>query len=602
MGLTAEEALGAAEAYTRASLNGVGALKGVPCQIQSIEDISGGSRVTYLWEDKEGVEHTSVMIVLNGERGPQGIQGPQGVQGAVGPKGDTGAQGIQGIQGIAGAKGDKGDKGDQGIQGIQGIQGEKGDDGYPFLIYKQYDTISEFNASDFPEIGLLFMVMTPEYDPETGDLLGYPIYRYTGAGTPPYSFVVYMNTQGIKGEKGDKGDTGAQGIQGEKGDKGDKGDTGEQGEQGIQGIQGIQGEPGEGVPTGGTIGQVLMKSSSTDFDAAWESLGSASLKNATSEIRPNSHDLVDSNAVYNAINNALSAVYEPHGDLSCAELTSALLIDENVGNVYQMTDSGTTSALFINGAGITISANDSVGIIKAGQNTILFNYMGNVLDLHDYQKKDLASPITIGGTQQTTVETALSALNSAKVNNDSTVLDSVDLNDYKTVGFYYVYANCTHTPTDYGMMLVFNHSTYEVVQMITSVVNNVTYTRSYYGGNWGSWAKLETTDTYSTSETLTNKVWIDGKPIYRKVLTGDTLPANGTVLITGVDVVVNAYGEQLWSNEKWYHFPFIKYTASSGVLEEIRWELLTNGNLTMRNANNPNTTKYKWVFEYTKTT
>ena len=439
MGLTAEEALGAAEAYTRASLNGVGALKGVPCQIQSIEDISGGSRVTYLWEDKEGVEHTSVMIVLNGERGPQGIQGPQGVQGAVGPKGDTGAQGIQGIQGIAGAKGDKGDKGDQGIQGIQGIQGEKGDDGYPFLIYKQYDTISEFNASDFPEIGLLFMVMTPEYDPETGDLLGYPIYRYTGTGTPPYSFVVYMNTQGIKGEKGDKGDTGAQGIQGEKGDKGDKGDTGEQGEQGIQGIQGIQGEPGEGVPTGGTIGQVLMKSSSTDFDAAWKSLGSASLKNATSEVRPNNHDLVDSNAVYNAINGALSAVYEPHGDLSCAELTSALLIDENVGNVYQMTDSGTTSALFINGAGITISANDSVGIIKAGQNTILFNYMGNVLDLHDYQKKDLASPITIGGTSQTTVEGALGAL-----------------------------------------------------------------------------ATQQGADVYSTTETLTNKVWIDGKPIYRK--------------------------------------------------------------------------------------
>ena len=414
MGLTAEEALGAAEAYTRASLNGVGALKGVPCQIQSIEDISGGSRVTYLWEDNAGVEHTSVMIVLNGERGPQGIQGPQGVQGAVGPKGDTGAQGIQGIQGIAGAKGDKGDKGDQGIQGIQGIQGEKGDDGYPFLIYKQYDDISEFNASDFPEIGLLFMVMTPEYDPETGDFLGYPIYRYTGTGTPPYSFVVYMNTQGIKGEKGDKGDTGAQGIQGEKGDKGDKGDTGEQGEQGIQGIQGIQGEPGEGVPTGGTIGQVLMKSSSTDFDAAWGSLGSASLKNATSVIRPNSHDLVDANAVYNAINNALSAVYEPHGALSCADLTSALLIDENVGNVYQMTDSGTTSALFINGAGITISANDSVGIIKAGQNTILFNYMGNVLDLHDYQKKDLASPITIGGTSQTTVEGALGGLNTAK--------------------------------------------------------------------------------------------------------------------------------------------------------------------------------------------
>lgn len=37
----------------------------------------------------------------------------------------------------------------------------------------------------------------------------------------------------------------------------------------IQGVQGIQGETGEGVPTGGTTGQILAKASGTDFDTEW---------------------------------------------------------------------------------------------------------------------------------------------------------------------------------------------------------------------------------------------------------------------------------------------------------------------------------------------
>jgi hypothetical protein len=57
-----------------------------------------------------------------------------------------------------------------------------------------------------------------------------------------------------------------------------QGPQGEQGIQGVQGIQGIQGEPGAdgadgadgvGVPTGGTTGQALTKSSATDYDTAW---------------------------------------------------------------------------------------------------------------------------------------------------------------------------------------------------------------------------------------------------------------------------------------------------------------------------------------------
>lgn len=41
------------------------------------------------------------------------------------------------------------------------------------------------------------------------------------------------------------------------------------GAQGPQGIQGIQGVPGQGVPTGGTAGQALLKASNTSYDTQW---------------------------------------------------------------------------------------------------------------------------------------------------------------------------------------------------------------------------------------------------------------------------------------------------------------------------------------------
>jgi hypothetical protein len=48
------------------------------------------------------------------------------------------------------------------------------------------------------------------------------------------------------------------------GPRGPAGGAGEQGEQGEQG------DPGEGVPAGGTTGQVLTKASDDDFDTAWD--------------------------------------------------------------------------------------------------------------------------------------------------------------------------------------------------------------------------------------------------------------------------------------------------------------------------------------------
>lgn len=71
---------------------------------------------------------------------------------------------------------------------------------------------------------------------------------------------IVVNRVGRRGEKGE------QGIQGPKGDKGDQG---QQGIQGPQGEPGEKGDPGVGLPAGGTTGQVLGKTSDTDYDTEW---------------------------------------------------------------------------------------------------------------------------------------------------------------------------------------------------------------------------------------------------------------------------------------------------------------------------------------------
>lgn len=143
--------------------------------------------------------------------GPAGADGAPGVQG---PRGETGETGPQGLQGVAGSKGDKGDTGPQGIQGAQGVRGIQGEKG------------------------------------DTGE-----------QGT--------RGLQGIQGPNGASGLQGLRGIQGEAGPKGDTGSQGPQGQQGPQGIQGAQGATGPGLATGGTTGQILVKSSNTNFATQW---------------------------------------------------------------------------------------------------------------------------------------------------------------------------------------------------------------------------------------------------------------------------------------------------------------------------------------------
>lgn len=313
--------------------------KGADGVSPTVTENSENSDTTYKLDitDANGTHTTPNLI---GRQGSQGLKGDKGDKGDQGIQGETGEDGVSpsittnttnseevyklditdvngtfttpnliGRQGVQGIQGEQGPQGEQGIQGIQGIKGDKGDDGYPFLIYREYTSLDEFDAAHFPEIGLMFMIKAEEGQSN------YPIYRYTGMGDTPYSFVTDLATsEGLKGEKGEKGDTGEQGPQGEKGidgttytpvigtvttvdsmsdasvdltvdtdnktatfnfslpkgangaigGKGDKGAKGDQGEPGIDGADGITYTPVIGTIS--TVDSASEASASVDVD------------------------------------------------------------------------------------------------------------------------------------------------------------------------------------------------------------------------------------------------------------------------------------------------------------------------------------------------
>lgn len=142
-------------------------------------------------------------------------------------------------------------------------------------------------------------------------------------------------------------------------------------------------------------------------------LGTAAAKDSTNAVTANSTDLVESGAVKTAIDNALMNVYKPAGDITCAGLTSALLIAANLGNVYNTTDSGTTTNDFVGGAGKAINVGDNIVVVDVGTSenpTYKFDDLAGLVDFTAYQQKTMSSSVTIGAETETTVEGAISEI------------------------------------------------------------------------------------------------------------------------------------------------------------------------------------------------
>ena len=270
---------------------------------------------------------------LTGPQGPQGIAGPkgeQGEQGLVGPegpqgqRGPVGPQGPQGPIGNIGLTGPKGEKGDTGPRGIQGEQGPKGETGSVGPQGEQGPRGDSFRITDV----LDNMTLLPEPSAVT-DNFAYLVEKdASGAqyedGAHLFILLVensawidngpFSGAAGPQGPQGVQGEQGLQGIQGETGSpfqiydtlesfaslpdpttvtnnnvylilKDEEGNTfpiphvavllvASQSwyDVGPMGTQGPKGDTGWGIPEGGTVGQVLVKNSDTNYDTAWSTI------------------------------------------------------------------------------------------------------------------------------------------------------------------------------------------------------------------------------------------------------------------------------------------------------------------------------------------
>lgn len=79
-----------------------------------------------------------------------------------------------------------------------------------------------------------------------------------------------VGPEGPPGPPGADGADGAQGPAGPTGPQGPKGDKGDTGATGSTGLTGSTGATGPGVAAGGTTGQVLTKTSATDYATNWQ--------------------------------------------------------------------------------------------------------------------------------------------------------------------------------------------------------------------------------------------------------------------------------------------------------------------------------------------
>ena len=112
----------------------------------------------------------------------------------------------------------------------------------------------------------------------------------------------------------------------------------------------------------------------------------------------------------------------------------------------------------------------------------------------------------------------------------------------------------------------------------------------------------EMIDMYSLKETKTNKVWIDGKPIYRKVIDFGALPNNAKKQVAhGIqDVEMFVGGSAIATNG---NTTFFLSLASPAAVTSNIYVIETAGTIEIMTGNDRSgfTTCYV-ILEYTKTT
>ena len=244
------ETLALAKQYTNNSLASTGALKGSPCEIQSITPTDDGNIVVFSWTDSKGIVQTSKMTVKNGVNGKDGENGFSPTITATELEDGTGVtfnitnkdgastsvtvkNGKQGERGEQGEKGEKGSTpivsatasvsnttGEPSVKvtksgtddepifdfAFDNIKGEKGEQGKAFT-YDDF-TPEQLKALKGEKGDISNISVTATSDDTSSDT---PTVDVTKSGTitePVFDFAFH----GLKGQKGDTGEKGADGF------------------------------------------------------------------------------------------------------------------------------------------------------------------------------------------------------------------------------------------------------------------------------------------------------------------------------------------------------------------------------------------------------
>ena len=226
-------------------------------------------------------------------------------------------------------------------------------------------------------------------------------------------------------------------------------------------------------------------------------LGTAAAKNSTNAVTSGSTDLVESGAVKDAIDAAVASAYHHAGTKTVAQLTNDLLIAANEGNVYNITDSGTTTSDFIEGIGKPINAGDNVGICKVG-NAYMFDLLSGFVDTTNFIQKSQTSglvkndgtidtvekqPKTDNNLQTTSKDTtgAINEIKSDLINYENQNNINLEVPNRKNV-FPYPYAG--KSSTSFGVTIDVNAERITLDGTATQGFNKVLIGKS--STTWGS--------------------------------------------------------------------------------------------------------------------
>ena len=132
---------------------------------------------------------------------------------------------------------------------------------------------------------------------------------------------------------------------------------------------------------------VITPHKKTVQDGTTAQKGVVQLQDSIGSTESSTDKAVTPHAVRAAINSAVSSAYHAAGTKTVAQLTSSLLVAENEGCVYNVTDSGTTTSDFVDGAGHPINAGDNVGVCDVGGGVYKFDLLSGFVDLSNYLAK-----------------------------------------------------------------------------------------------------------------------------------------------------------------------------------------------------------------------